>query len=285
MSVKLFARLTPGAPDKRYGGMSLRRKTSVPDEFGIHHTWDSGDPRWTLVSKEYAEILKVHLIQPWRRGQKCPFEVGDEAFVKEQAKIARSKLNASRRIPDLSNVRHLDGMGLDGQQGIPESDVEPVADPRDLKIQELDDKLNKALKTLELLAAHRPYAQPTPKQVAVEEALFGVDAGSDEDDSEEESEGESESEDETEQPKQSETPDVVKVDKAEAIMDLARVRGIGAKSATALVEAGIMGVEDLANSDQDTVEKALIGSAGITKRSSAKWITAAKAMVEKSSGE
>lgn len=260
---KIYARFLPGKPDaKRYGGMALRRKTTVPDEHGVPRTWDSGDARWTEISPEHARILESHRVQPWRRGMPPDFEVQTAVQVEAKAKDERARQNAVRGVPGLHNVRRFDSTGLDGQQGIPESEVEPAPDPRDIEIAELRErnaateaKLDKLLAALSNGA--KPEAAPEPELTAA------ID----------------------EQVEPAAEPEKPEEDTSGAITGLMEIRGIGAKSAQALLSAGIRGVEDLANAEPSSVAAALTNVPGLTERRCARWVSIAKGIVSTPSEE
>lgn len=249
---KIYARFLPGPPDsKRYGGLALRRKTDVPDDQGVRRQWDSGDSRWTEVTPEHAGLLKAHRIQPSRRGMPPDFEVLTASEVEEKSKTEQAKRNAARGVPGLHNVRRFDATGLDGQQGIPEADVEPVPDPRDIEIAELRER-NAATeaKLDKLLAAlanpDDPTRQPEPELTATPDV---------QDDAESEK------------------------DLSGAVADLMQIRGIGAKSAQALIAAGIQSIEALAESEPAAVASALKKIPGLTERRCARWVNIAKGLV------
>lgn len=248
----LYARMLPSEPKKRYRGMIPRQRVMIPDENGVHRLWDSGDRNWTEVSPEHGAILKGFVLQPWRRGQICPFEVCtlDEVKAKQRHYAAQRAIN--QNVPGPDNARKLDGGGLAGQQGIPEPEAPEVVDPRDARIADLEEQMERMAALVE---GSQPTAVPTEDDQPQPSDADAIPIGP---------------------PDESDEP----VDVSAAVVDLVRVRGIGQKSATALADAGIMSVEELAASDLEAVTGALSSIPSITKKRCARWMGLAAAMAK-----
>lgn len=261
----LYARLLPGEPSKRYRGMIPRQHVMIPDEHGIYRRWDSGDRNWTEVSPEHGEILKSFVLQPWRRGQICPFEVCTAEEVANKARHYEAQRAISRDVPGTKNARRFDGGGLAGKQGIPEPEAELVADPRDEKIAALEEQMSRMLALIE-----GQRSAPSPSAVAFDT----VDALDDEPEGVEVATG------------PDEDGGLPGLDDAQsvagAVADLVRVKGIGQKSASALAAAGIMSVGELAAASVEHVAGVLESIPGVNEKRCARWVRLAQNMVSPS---